>query len=114
MTHTTYSTSKAIKEFLGKEAPIPVYKEFWKKKKDTLPSRILLCSGKCCDYVRKLPYAYQLHDLLSRPFCTAVAWRRSKKNHDWHADGISEILWSNFYEGGMEAVERKLIQMMGK
>ena len=103
MTHTTYATSKAIKEFLGKEAPVPLRPRYFRK------------NGSYSKYDNNnmdgIP-SYELHDLLSRPFCTAVAWRRSKKNHDWHANGISEILWGNFYEGGMEAVERTLMEIM--
>ena len=106
----TYTTAKKLKEFLGKESPIPVCKEFWKKKKDALPSRILLCSGKCCDYVRKLPYAYQLHDLLTDKFCMAMDLKIKGKT----ARDIANMIFVAYWDGGMEAVERALVEMMGK
>jgi hypothetical protein len=112
MTHITYETAKRLKEFLGESAPEPMgVKEkcarWWGP------------HGFFNDYRIKgdVP-AYQLHDLLSKPFCEAFVKAGAKKFGfdedevtDFIADWSTEMAYA-YWNGGMEAVERDLIKMM--
>jgi hypothetical protein len=116
--HTSYELSKALKEFLGDSAPEPmdgIYcygkdklldKADWSK----LPS-------KC------IP-AYTLDDILSKPFCEAMA-KAIRKNQaknfkpspmDVQNLGIElrYILSKEYYAGGFPAVELALKRLIGR
>ena len=117
-THISYKTAKALKEFLGESAPKPI--------KDYLGA-IHLYDPECesdgilqgvsvgdDDYP-----AYQLHDLLSKPFCEAMA-KNLKKPLGMYcetdgAGNISKNLHFMYYwHNGLPAVEKELMRMMGK
>ena len=107
----TYATSKALTKFLGDSAPEPMSNDWW-----------------CCfhengytpnlykDEKSNIP-AYQLHDLLSRPFLQAFTAKRKDMQNSaiilW-PEVTGGYLCKQYYDGGMEAVEKCLIQMMGK
>ena len=115
-TYTCYAVSKALKEFLGESAPKPI--------KDYLGA-IHLYDPECesdgilqgvsvgdDDYP-----AYQLHDLLAKPFCEAMG----KKDWDVRFYGAAILgveirtkLSEKYYSGGLPAVEKELMRMMGK
>lgn len=78
MTHISYETAKRVKEFLEESAPEPVDCKYYREYKDNEgqiygPSLTLET-----DRLYKETPAYQLHDLLSRAFCEAMATRRDK------------------------------------
>ena len=96
MTHISYKTAKALKDFLQESAPEPI---------DGIYIKVGVCSNGP-SYPR-----YALHDLLSKPFCEAfeakVEWR-------WPASlPIYEKLCDEYYESGLPAVEAELMRMMG-
>ena len=53
-------------------------------------------------------YAYQLHDLLSRPFCEAMA----PKCKMFFPEDVSAEINNAYYHGGLPAVEKALTEMM--
>ena len=118
-THISYKTAKALKEFLGESAPKPI--------KDYLGA-IHLYDPECesdgilqgvsvgdDDYP-----AYQLHDLLSKPFCEAMAKKMGTEHwvkvHNapliMDGRGCFEYLSVAYYSGNMPAVEAELMRMM--
>lgn len=108
--HTSYKFSKALKEFLGEgavEPIIPAY--YYEDKKGFGISATREYSGS--------PAAYQLHDLLSKPFCHAMILKRPQSKelpgalYGW-ANGLSSELRGHYFYGGMEAVEKALTEMM--
>ena len=115
--YTTYEFSKRIKAFLGDKAPEPMKGEMgtiWIYDPECLDDGILqgvsLSAG---DYP-----AYQLHDLLSKPFCEAVAEITDKNDPDEkHRKKIGRViiaqeLFAEYYKGGLPAVEEALVQML--
>lgn len=121
-THTSYKVSKALKEFLGKDAPAPMNKYlFWEKVKGE--RRPMLVNLEDRDYHddRDVVFypAYQLHDLLSKPFCKAMAKNLKKPLGMYcETDGASNISknlhFVYYWHNGLPAVEAELMRMMGK
>src|SRR3990167_7107423 len=71
-THVNYAPAKALKEVLGNTQPIPlegVFEQYGKTGKIREGFDWMGEGSKA--HTRH--YAYQLHDLLSRPFCEAMA-----------------------------------------
>jgi len=107
-THTSYKVSKRLKEFLGESAPEPISQEHW-------------CGGcgqiqpfGACDGVSDSAPAYQLHDLLSKPFCFAMADKMEGENSEMinpYRD-IHGVLSESYFVGGLPAVESALMEMM--
>lgn len=109
-THITYKTAKMLKEFLGESAPEPM-------------------NGKCyghdgkifhtlAGYPHTLFPTYQLHDLLSKPFCEAMI-KAGKEKQGISEDMATDVLadWSTeigyaYFNGGLPAVEKALMEMM--
>lgn len=120
-THISYKTAKMLKEeFLGESAPEPMNGEYTYSLYDTPPFVYEIAVEEhwpeLGEEIKKYP-AYQLHDLLSKPFCEAMA---KKHPHARYFDGKCEDLpWeiclclneANF-NGGMPAVEKALVEMM--
>ena len=117
MTHISYKCAKALKEFLGESAPEPMgdnplayygkdLMHYVPAEKDTEMHRQIF-NG----------FAYQLHDLLSKPFCEAMARRINEYRNDEKVLAVQarcdcEILAQKFYLGGLLAVEAELMKMM--
>ena len=113
ITHISYETAKRLKEFLGKKHPRPLTGKYWTEYAtgeigeltiyavtDTVPT----CS---CDIPQ-----YQLHDLLSKPFCEAMAKYTEQKDSRLDASYNSQCIWMAYWNGGLPAVEKALIEMM--
>ena len=110
MTHITYKTAKALNELLGSSAPEPMednplayYGEdlmhYVPAEKETEMHRQIF-NG----------FAYQLHDLLSKPFCEALA-----KRCRVYGEGAIIHMYDfskAYYAGGLPAVEAELMKMM--
>lgn len=99
-THTSFEVSKRLKEFCP-ELPEPMDLSVstpWGVKK--------------CDKITAGDYgyiwAYQLHDLLSKPFCEALAEKIGKG----YALRYATEIFGAYYRGGLPAVEAELIRMM--
>lgn len=115
MTHISYKVSKMLKEFLGESAPEPTDTAYWVTHQYTRD--IFMAhknDGAQVDYIAP---AYQLHDLLSKPFCEAMA---KTKCMTLFADGSCPWSWGSYYDrlsmenkdGGLPAVEKALCEMM--
>lgn len=99
MMNTSYTVSKRLKEFFGADAPAPI--------------------GQICMSDKEGPgdaWLYTLEDILSRPFCAAVAEKYyfSKIHYSKDAkrpviDNLSMYFWKAYYERGFPAVEKRLI-----
>ena len=121
-THISYKTSKRLKEFLGRSAPEPMEDIFWFLRYETQgighkyhePTLVKDKMG-----LQGIVYpAYQLHDLLSKPFCEAFIKERFARglNHEaaaWELTGHLERMINEYYSTGLPAVERALCEMMG-
>ena len=118
MTHTNYEVSKRLKEFLGGNAPEPMLKHYyWKPYSGYKIFGPHTYNESEADREQVCP-AYQLHDLLSKPFCEAMAkkigyptlsmnWSMRTKSSYLHT------IWSNaYFKGGLPAVEKALMEMM--
>jgi hypothetical protein len=113
-THTiSYNTAKRLKEFLGEFAPEPMVNKSY-------DSRGIFDSA--VKFPPNYP-AYQLHDLMSKPFAEAMAYRRDKmvcvpgktqgkKFIKEVAEVIAHDLLNKYYDGGLPAVESALMEMM--
>jgi len=117
-THITYKTAKALKDFLKESAPEPMAGEkyvFRPHFKNPLISTGAVDENEW----RKSTPAYQLHDLLSKPFCKAMAKKikRPKISKDeyyvspWDI-AIRDMIVDKYYQGGLPAVEAELMKMM--
>lgn len=123
-THISYKVSRALKELLGDSAPEPMGKEwYWwyengvksgpnKGKKVRGPKSYKYVEGDDDGELYVCLPAYQLHDLLSKPFCEAMA--KKAKDGVFTAEEQSRLLWAFYYDGGLPAVEAELMLMMGK
>lgn len=119
-THISYKCAKALKEFMGENAPEPMednplayYGEdlmhYVPAEKETEMHRQIF-NG----------FAYQLHDLLSKEFCEAIGPAIFNKDFlkmkeiEREAFGVymSKKIWSWWYDGGLPAVEAELFKMM--
>ena len=114
-THISYKFAKALKEFLGVSAPEPMAKEYY------------YYAPIAKDYVTYSPAegpeddepaAYQLHDLLSKPFCEAFV-KVGKVKFGFDEDEVTDFIadWSTeigyaYWNGGLPAVETELMKMM--
>jgi hypothetical protein len=118
-THISYKTAKALKMFLGDKAPEPMDSMVWAPSKKTFT----IMDGR--EFYRDADYvfpAYQLHDLLSKPFCEAMAkiYGNNVKPlqilrcHVIEETGrdIRNLLSMAYYNGGLSAVEKALMEMM--
>ena len=116
-THTSYEVSKRLKEFMGEGAPEAMDHVRWivplnGSKPYTFPARdnVIMAHD-----VQRVP-AYQLHDLLSRPFCEAFLDALEKKTGYCPVDGNDDlaidIIARKYFFYGLPAVERALIEMM--
>ena len=113
-THTSYAVSKRLKEFMGEGVLEPMKPKYWSKGPYGLPGT--LSKFQSCN-MDSFP-AYQLHDLLSRPFCEAFVKVGAKK-FGFDEDEITDFVadWSTdmayaYWNGGLEAVEAALMKMM--
>ena len=106
MTHITYKTAKRLKEFLGESAPEPMTHGYWCKGCGQIQP-YGPCDGH--DQYGAFP-AYRLKDLLSKPFCEAMA--KNKSPLEWNEKGIYETICNHNYKGGLPAVEAALMEMM--
>ena len=114
--HTCYKVSKMLKEFLGESAPEPMADNTghgrWWYERDNANLYVFKDDG----YI-SYP-AYQLHDLLNKPFLEAMfkKVRGFEFGGGWIIEDdsfdISVKLNSEYYNGGMEAVEKALVEMM--
>jgi hypothetical protein len=106
--HTSYKVSKALKEFLGESAPEPMEEYFWWPEDSTHPYPEMrkgeAWSGESYP-------AYQLHDLLSKPFLDAFTDKRSPDDCDG-MDAYTSIIVEAYQDGGIPAVETGLCRMM--
>ncbi len=109
-THISYETAKRLKEFLGDKAPEPMVRGWYLPKSHDITELRAPCFNQ--------PPAYQLHDLLSKPFCEAVVKAGKEKQgidtelvettlSDW-----PEVIARIYFDGGLPAVEKALIEMM--
>lgn len=114
--YTSYTTSKKIKDFLGESAPEPINDDWWYCNDPDFPNSvkhgkdIYGMTGK--DYGD--PAAYQLHDLLSKPFTKAMETKLNEpfKDKDRLDYEIALKIFHEYRDGGMEFVERALLGMM--
>lgn len=107
-THISYECAKRLKEFLGESAPEPKSPMVWAPG----GKRYTLQDGHEWDW-RNSEYAspaYQLHDLLSKPFINAFGINKNwDKNTSWV---FQRKLNAKYYDGGLPAVEKALMEMM--
>ena len=126
-THISYKVSKALKEFLGESAPEPMEFRYWFVSNkhedytyaDFVQGGLKEAQEKCAVHKNvHTPYPqYALHDLLSKPFCEAMAGKiKPFKVGAAEVKGFWRIrvhLYSEYQEGGLPAVEAELMKMMG-
>jgi hypothetical protein len=106
MTHITDKTSMKIKGFLGDNAPTPLNCEYWVRvgRKGYMEKNTIEPTG--------YPL-YQLHDLLSKPFCEAMGDRVYPSNpRECKGRKVNNYLVLHYWEGGLPAVEKALLEMM--
>ena len=103
-THISYKTAKALKEFCP-DLPEPISEEWY-----TFSGTIVN------NPFRGKPPAYQLHDLLSKPFCKAFFEKMSRRMKSIHHEKepwmLQSDLASEYYNGGLPAVEKALLELM--
>ena len=115
-THISYEVSKRLKEFLGESAPEPIGEEWYFYLGCAVESPRII-PNKNAGKVG-YPPAYQLHDLLSKPFCEAMLKEGIRTQHisqteyeeikeDW-AGTLADV----YFNGGLPAVEKALMEMM--
>lgn len=106
----TYETAKKLKAFLGESAPLT--NRYWYVK--TINNQIKLTEWACDLGEVLLAPAYSLEDLLSKPFCEAMekAYEKGGKNNGFNPKDFAHEITNIYYNSGMEAVKRTLIEMM--
>jgi len=122
MTHISYECAKKLKEFLKDSAPEPMKPEFYVVEwQGTARQEVIFLSREhqrarintCGQFL--IP-AYQLHDLLSEPFCEAFIGKHGPFKIDGVWMGSSYLLSIHFthafHFGGLHAVEKALIALM--
>lgn len=111
-THISYETAKMLKEFMGESAPEPTDTAYWVTHQYTRDIFMAYKNdGAQVDYIAP---AYQLHDLLSKPFCFAMADKMEGENSEMinpYRD-VHEVLSESYFVGGLPAVEKALVEMM--
>ena len=118
MTHITYATAKALKEFCPElpeameDHPLAYYGKdllhYVPAEKETEMHKQIF-SG----------FAYQLHDILSREFCEAFGKVCVRKTATYEEE-LYEMWWEDYsvrlhgkyMDGGLPAVEAELMRMM--
>lgn len=106
-THISYETAKRLKEFLGESAPDPMMgimdENSWYGENEMG----FICISEKLEH-NDIP-AYQLHDLLSKPFAETMfpklGWLEAR-------DVTTELFWA-WEDGGLPAVEKALNEMIG-
>lgn len=106
MTHTSYEISKRLKEFMGVRAPEPMNKQVWKYNGEGFEKNLIKTWA--ADETDIVYPAYQLHDLLSKPLCEAMA----KKVFPHGEVYLAAKIFAGYYNGGLPAVEKALMEMM--
>ena len=101
-TYISYKTAKMLKEFLGEGAPEPMDDINWWIN----------------DEITNIP-KYSLHDLLSRPFCEALARKNKVMVKEWGMettakDHVGFSIAESYYNGGFPAVEKELLKIIGE
>ena len=112
--HTSYKVSKMLKEFLGESAPEPMKPKYWNPGSYNLPGTLSKFHNQNTD---GFP-AYQLHDLLSKPFLGAMFVKTGVVDMTETDMGIEDA-WDislkinlAYFDGGLPAVEAELIKLM--
>ena len=104
--HTCYTTSIALKKFLHNSCPEPLDKCYWINEHGDIRS---VYKEEVQEWYIPI---FCIHDLLSKPFCEAMAGLTRKHGYVNDPYQISNRLHNCYWDGGMEAVERELITMM--
>ena len=115
VTHISYQTAKALKEFCPK-LPEPMDKAYWSNDGNAL----LRTAPFSYDTKLGMGYpAFQLHDLLSKPFCEAFV-KSGRIKFGFDEDEVTDLIadWSTeiayaYWNGGLPAVEACLMEMIG-
>ncbi len=106
MTHISYATAKALKEFLGDKCPKPLGKQWWLYY--PVACRAEIKDKDLASWGAETAPAYRLEDLLSKKFGAALfpklSWQEPKDVQD-------ELYWA-WLDGGLPAVERELMKLM--
>ena len=122
MNTLSYETSVKLAKFLGRNVPKPIDEKWWCyisypekgiKQTDVSDWRDGMLWG------RKIIPAYTLEDILSQPFCAAMA---KKHPHARYFDGKCEDLpWEinlylneAYYNNGFLSVEKELLKIIKK
>jgi hypothetical protein len=115
-THISYKTAKVLKEFLGNKAPKPLDGYYFWKNSDTDIRTDL--KNMCHPKAKHYPF-YGLHDLLSKPFCAAMAKKhpqsRALAKYGYGEDvpwDIANYIMEMYFNKGMASVEKVLVEMM--
>lgn len=112
-THISYETAKKLKEFLGVSAPEPIAELKWWRRPIKWTGKAELSEfTNCVEFFDAAP-AYQLHDLLGKPFCDAFCVKTGES--DWDGIGVYGLchkLADQYLNGGLPAVEKALEEMM--
>ena len=106
-TRISYETARKLKEFLGESAPEPMDDKYFIAHSS---GKIENCNGKLFTPIHGEQYfpRYSLHDLLSKPFCEAL----ENIGVRLFSHTIVLRLSNMYYDGGLPAVERSLMEMM--
>ena len=107
--HTCYTTSIALKKFLHNSCPEPLDKCYWINEHGDIRS---VYKEEVQEWYIPI---FCLHDLLSKPFITAMEKRMYSP--EVLGDGYDERehyhqILNAWVDGGMEAVEKALLEMM--
>lgn len=118
MTHISYKTAKRLKEFLGESVPEPMLNDWYIIRRDSSHPFVSTPATEDETHLINGPAAYSLHDLLSKPFCEAMALaRRTPQASEVYTrivwgPQISKVLSEVYYHSGLPAVEKELMKMM--
>lgn len=104
-THISYKTAKALKEFLADSAPEPMDRKYFLIGAGSANPKPM----KVFEPEKSLTPAYQLHDLLSKPFCEAMA---NKLKGVWTSLWVADKIAGVYFDSGLPAVEAELIRLM--
>lgn len=113
--HTSYEVSKRLKEFLSEAAVEPMGNTYWVRHYyaqmvvGEWSEPILVTNGKTI-VAKECSPAYRLEDLLSRPFCNAMA----DKLCPCDAEQVCDKIYSAHKNGGLPAVQSALMEMMNE
>lgn len=102
----SYDVAGKIYKFLGETAPEPL-DEMW----HTLKPGVAISGGVFGGKIRYVGPAYQLHDLLDKPFTLAFSARIGKTRS--YAIDLYKELAMEYFNSGLPAVEKRLCEIMG-